>query len=78
MTTITTWDDKGNSHEQVRDDAVRHNGRYTVPTSDATKWVGDWDEFRAAGGQVCFGEDQTEIELKLPAPYKFSIRFQRP
>ena len=60
-----------------REDAIPHNGRWIVPTSDATPWVNTWDEFRRAGGYIVFGEDQTEATLKLPAPYKLSIRFMR-
>jgi hypothetical protein len=44
--------------------------------TDHTKWVSNWKEFLAVGGVVCFGESQTEIELRLPEPYKFSIKFQ--
>lgn len=61
----------------IREDAVRHQGRYIVPTTDETKWVGTWEEFKAVGGGMCWSEDQTEIELTLPAPYKFSIQFMR-
>jgi hypothetical protein len=60
----------------LRDDAIKHSGRYYVPTTDQTKWVSNWTEFLEAGGNVCFSEDQTEIELLLPEPYKFGIRFQ--
>jgi hypothetical protein len=41
-----------------------------------TKWVTTWEEFRAAGGAMGFAEDQTTITLSLPAPYKFSIKFE--
>ena len=63
----------------VREDAVRdrdHN--YYVPTTDETKWVSSWEELLAAGGMICFNDDQTEIELLLPEPYKFSIQFMKP
>ena len=33
------------------------------------------EEFRKVGGQIGFNADQTEIELRLPEPYKFSIKF---
>ena len=61
----------------IRGDAVklRNPERWFVPTSDATRWVSTWDEFLAAGGIVSFSEDQAQIELLLPEPYKFSIRF---
>lgn len=59
----------------VRSDAISDRGRLMVPTSAETKWVGTWDEFRAAGGVTAFNGDQTEIELLLPEPYKFSIGF---
>lgn len=66
-------------HFKQRDDAVWINNprRQYVPTSDETKWVGNWEEFRAAGGVAHFSEDQTEVVLTLPAPYKFGIQFQR-
>lgn len=63
--------------ENIREDAVSHRGRYIVPTTEGTRWVSNWDEFRAAGGVLAFNEDQTAIELQLPAPYKFSIQFAR-
>jgi hypothetical protein len=59
----------------LRNDAVKHQDRYIVPTREETKWVSSWDEFKAAGGMTCFNEDQTEIELLLPEGYKFSIQF---
>lgn len=69
------------THEFPRDDAVTIGSgiekRRYVPTSDATKWVGNWGEFIAAGGVCHFNEDQTEIILTLPVPYKFGIGFGR-
>ena len=62
----------------LRSDAIRHDGRYFVPTSNETKWVDTWEGFLAAGGVVCFNEGQTEIELLLPEPYKFGCGFMRP
>lgn len=62
-------------HRFIRNDAVKHRGRYEIPTNEQTKWVESWEEFRAAGGQTCWNGDQTEIELLLPEPYKFSIQF---
>ena len=60
----------------LRDDAVRYRERYFVPTEfGKTKWVSNWKEFKEAGGQTCFNDDQTEIELLLPEPYKFGIGF---
>lgn len=59
----------------VRDDAVKYQDRYMVPTSKKTQWVTNWQEFRNSGGQLCFNEDHTEIELLLPEPYKFSVKF---
>lgn len=67
-----------------REDAIKHNGRYIVPTIYGTGdsaldtiWINTWDEFRAAGGGMCWSEDQTEIELTLPVRHKFSIQFMR-
>jgi hypothetical protein len=61
-----------------REDAVPHDGRWLVPTEyGKTKWVTTWAEFRVAGGVMGFAEDQTTITLSLPAPYKFSIQFER-
>jgi len=59
----------------IRSDAEKVHGRYIVPTSAKTQWVHTWADFKAAGGNLCFNEDQTEIELLLPEPYKFSIQF---
>lgn len=61
----------------IRGDAQRdyRTGQYRVPTTDRTKWVSTWKEFKAAGGAVCFEDDQSRIELLLPEPYKFSIQF---
>lgn len=61
----------------LRSDAVKWAGRYAVPTTADTKWVSNWQEFLDVGGVVCFCEDQTEIELLLPEPYKFGIKFQQ-
>ena len=63
----------------IRDDAVRlrNPDRWYVPTRVATKWVTTWEEFSAAGGKVAFSEDQAEVELLLPVPYKFSIHFMQ-
>lgn len=58
----------------LRSDAVRYRDRYEVPTTAETIWVSDMDEFRKAGGVVAFSGDQTEIELLLPEPFKFSIQ----
>jgi len=64
----------------MRRDAVQHDGRWFVPTTDETKWVSSWSEFlnvNKTAGVPCihFNEDQTEIRLSLPAPYKFAIDF---
>lgn len=69
--------ERGVCERVVRNDAVRLENprRYYVPTSDKTKWVSTWEEFKAAGGVHCFSEDHGEIELLLPEPYKFSIQF---
>lgn len=71
----------GMLRDTVREDAVRigsdGNRRNYCPTTEKTLWVETWDEAKAAGMEVCWNEDQTEIELRLPAPYKFSIQFQR-
>lgn len=61
--------------DAIRDDAVWVRDRYFVPTSEKTLWVTNLVEFNAAGGLMVFNEDQTQIELRLPAPYKFSIQF---
>lgn len=66
---------KGHCERILRDDAVSHQGRHVVPTTDRTVWVSTWEEYKAAGGTCCYNEDQTEIELLLPAPFKFSIQF---
>jgi hypothetical protein len=60
-----------------REDAVKHMGRFLVPTTPETVWVDTWEQFRAVGGGMCWSEDQTEIELTLPVGHKFSIRFMR-
>jgi hypothetical protein len=71
----------GRLRDVVREDAIRigtdGSRRLFCPTSDTTKWVDTWEAAKAAGMEVCWNEDQTEIELRLPAPYKFSIQFQR-
>jgi len=67
--------DNGTYREAVRPDAVKHAGRLMVPTTDETKWIGTWAEFKAAGASICFHEDQSGADLILPAPYKLSIRF---
>lgn len=63
----------------VRDDAVplANPPRYYVPTTDATRWIGTWGEFVAAGGTACYAEDQTYVLLTVPAPYKIGIDFTR-
>jgi hypothetical protein len=67
--------------DMVREDAITLGSgasrRLYCPTTDETKWVDTWEEAKAAHMEVCWNEDQTEIELRLPAPYKFSIQFQR-
>jgi hypothetical protein len=68
---------KGYYDRVIRNDAVKLQDRYYVPTKDTTKWVSNMDEFRAAGGVIGFNEDQTEIELLLPEGYKFSIQMFR-
>lgn len=70
--------DNGVGRRVMRSDAVKYRERWTVPTTNETKWVGNMEEFTAAGGMICFNEDQTEIELLLPEPYKFSIQFFKP
>lgn len=79
MTFFLQQNAQGTMDRVLRNDAVRdqRNGHYVVPTSDTTKWVADWADFKAAGGMTCNNGDQTEIELLLPAPYKFSIQFGR-
>lgn len=69
----------GTSVRAIRNDAIkmRNPDRWYVPTSEQTKWVSTWAEFKAAGGTTNFSEDQGEIELLLPAPFKFSIQFMR-
>lgn len=69
----------GSLRDVVREDAIRlrNPNRLYCPTTEATKWVDTWEDAKAAGMEVCHGEDQTEITLRLPAPYKFSIQFQR-
>ena len=71
----------GRLRDVVREDALRigsgSSQRLFCPTTETTKWVETWQEAKAAGMEVCWNEDQTEIELRLPAPYKFSIQFQR-
>jgi hypothetical protein len=64
--------------ERPREDAVKHRGRYIVPTIyGKTVWIDSWEQFRECGGQMAFSEDQTEIELTLPVDHKFSIQFMR-
>lgn len=67
------------THQYQRDDAVKTGSgasfRDYVPTTDETKWIGTWADFRAARGMVGFNEDQTEICLHLPVGHKFSIQF---
>jgi hypothetical protein len=69
------------SHYKPRGDAVWHRGRRYVPTiwgqkeGGNTQWVGTIEEFRAAGGEFHFNEDQTEIVLTLPDGFKFGIGF---
>lgn len=64
--------------EFPREDAVKHQGRYIVPTIyGKTVWVDTWEQFRKVGGVMCWSEDQTEIELTLPVNHKFSIQFMR-
>lgn len=75
MTVIIKTNPNLTTSRVIRDDAVKYRDRYIVPTSDATKWVATWAEAQAAGLNICWNEDQTEIELLLPEPYKFSIQF---
>lgn len=70
--------------KEIREDAVKYNGRYIVPTiygtgdpERDTVWVDSWEQFLAVGGQMCWSEDQTELELTLPVRHKFSIQFMR-
>ena len=78
MTMVSQYNEKSGVVDRVmRHDAVPHFGRHICPTTEATRWVSTWNEFLVAGGTVCFNEDQTELELLLPAPFKFSIKFQR-
>lgn len=77
MTHFMKSNGDGTCSRVLRDDAVKHRERYIVPTTDRTKWVSNWAEFIAAGGQTNWNEDQTEIELLLPEPFKFGIQFQR-
>lgn len=75
MTIVLKSNTNGTLSRAIRDDAVKHRDHYTVPTTNKTKWVATWAELRAAGANVCWNEDQTEIELLLPEPFKFSIQF---
>lgn len=83
MTIKLVRNDRGTSDRVIREDAVKHGDRWIVPTrygrndGTDTKWVDTIEGFRAAGGEVCFNEDQTEIELLLPEGYKFSIQMFR-
>lgn len=80
MTVFPYKKEDGTFGRIIRDDAVcvdRISHRYAVPTTSGTKWVSNMEEFREAGGDICFNEDQTEIELLLPEPYKFSIQMFR-
>ena len=52
----------------LREEAKRADG-------NETKWVYNWDEFKSSGGMMAFNEDQTEIKLSLPPPYKFVCSF---
>jgi hypothetical protein len=68
------------THVYAREDAVIHNGREYVPTvwgqeEGNTVYVSNMQEFLAAGGKICFNEDQTEIHLVLPVGHKFGITF---
>lgn len=70
------------THMTPRDDAVLIgtsglDRRLFVPTTWETKWVRNWDEFRAADGKALWNEDQTEIVLSLPPGHKFSCSFNR-
>lgn len=62
----------------MRSDAVKFQDNWQVPTVAETRWVSNMVEFREAGGVVAFNGDQTEIELLLPEPYKFSIQMFSP
>lgn len=79
MTEATKW--QGPTHHISRNDAVWHHGRSYVPTiwgqrSGNTRFVSNWDEFKAAGGITHFNEDFTEVVLTLPEGCKFSCQFQ--
>ena len=83
MTTITKseFDTDGNYLgliTVIREDSFkdRSSGHWRTPTTEATRWVENWEEFIKAGGQTCWEEDSTELTLRLPSPYKFSIRFK--
>jgi hypothetical protein len=80
MTYVHTLID-GRLRNVIREDAKQigydDSRRPFCPTTEATIWVETWEAAKAAGMEVCWNEDQTEIELRLPAPYKFSIQFQR-
>lgn len=65
----------GPTHRYRREDAIWHNGREYVPTTQKTKYVSTLKEFTEAGGITHFNEDQTEITLTVPEGAKFSIRF---
>lgn len=69
----------GKMQRVLRGDArrARNPDRYYCPTTEATQWVTTWQEFKDAGGNIAFNEDQTEIELLLPEPYKFGVTFMR-
>ena len=70
--------------QRPREDAVEYMGRWIVPTVYGTGdperdtiWIDSWEQFREVGGQMCFSEDQTSVELTLPVRHKFSIQFMR-
>lgn len=78
--TQTKFDSSGRytgTQQVVRDDAQRYDGHLRCFTTAETKWVSSWAEFKAAGGEMLFAEDATEIHLRLPAPYKFACGFNR-
>lgn len=68
------------THTKSRADAVVHEGREIVPSVYGqrdgcnTVYIATLEDMRKVGGEICFNEDQTEIWLRLPEGYKFSIR----
>jgi hypothetical protein len=66
------------THVHDRADAICHRGRKYVPTIEGqTKWVSTLQEFVDAGGIFGWNDDQTEVTLYLPPPFKISCQMFR-